>query len=106
MPIMPKSTKADRRESRRQYSLELRNRAVSYVINDGKSVAQVAQMLDINTPSLFVWVREARLQAKLESTTPETPDEELRRLRAENRELRLKREILKKATAFFAKESK
>jgi transposase len=105
MSTMPKPISRSPGDSRRKYSLELKTRAIRYVLENGLPVAQVARDLDINQASLFAWVQEAK-QVGGDSTSTETESEELRRLRAEVRELRLEREILKKATAFFAKESK
>jgi transposase len=74
------------------------------VLDEGKTVGAVARELDLTASSLGVWVRQAeadRSKGKTGLTTAER--EELARLRKENRELRLEREILKKAAAFFAK---
>jgi transposase len=73
-------------------------------LDEGKTVGAVARELDLTASSLGVWVRQAeadRSKGKTGLTTAER--EELARLRKENRELRLEREILKKAAAFFAK---
>ena len=75
------------------------------VLNEGKTIPQVARDLDLTESALRAWVERARAdrtQGKTGLTTVER--EELARLRKENRELRMEREILKKAAAFFAKE--
>jgi transposase len=67
------------------------------------SPTKVARDLGINPETLRLWVQAAQPP----STVPLTDDErgELKRLRREVRELRMERDILKKATAFFAKQS-
>src|SRR5690242_10778308 len=95
------------RRTRRSFTDEFRAGAVSLVQEKGKSMAQVARDLDQTQSTLGRWVEQSR-PAKGKSTrgTLTTEDkDELARLRKENRELRLEREILKKAAAFFAKEN-
>jgi transposase len=73
-------------------------------LDEGKTVSAVARELDLTASALSGWVRQARAdrtKGKTGLTTEER--QELGRLRKENRELRLEREILKKAAAFFAK---
>jgi len=94
--------------TRRQYTKEFKLDAVRLVTEHGYRVAEAARNLGINTNMLRRWVQES--QADQAQAFPGngrlTPEqEELRRLRAENRQLKLEREVLKKATAFFAKES-
>jgi len=75
------------------------------VLDEGKTIPQVARDLDLTESALRTWVERARAdrtQGKTGLTTVER--EELARLRKENRELRMEREILKKAAAFFAKD--
>jgi len=77
---------------------------VRLVLDEGKTVSAVARELDLTASALSGWVRQARAdrtKGKTGLTTEER--QELARLRKENRELRLEREILKKAAAFFAK---
>ena len=98
------SRKAGRRV-RRQFSEEFRIGAVRLVLDEGKTVGAVARELDLTPSSLATWVRQARAdrtQGKTGLTTEERA--ELARLRKENRELRMERDILKKAAAFFAKD--
>jgi transposase len=95
------------RRARRQFSEEFRTGAVRLVIDEGKTVGAVARELDLTPSSLGAWVRQARAdrsQGKTGLTTAER--EELARLRKENRILQEERDILKKATAFFAKQSR
>jgi transposase len=95
------------RRARRQFTDEFRTGAVRLVIDEGKTVGAVARELDLTPSSLSKWVSQARAdrsQGKTGLTTAER--EELARLRKENRILQEEREILKKAAAFFAKQSR
>ena len=92
---------------RRSFSDEFKAGAVALVLKEGKSITRVARELDLTASSLGKWVEQARAdagQSKRGTLTTEEK-EELARLRKENRELRLEREILKKAAAFFAREN-
>jgi len=100
------SSKAGRRV-RRQFTEEFRAGAVRLVVDEGKTVGAVARDLDLTPSSLATWVSQARAdrsQGKTGLTSAER--EELARLRKEVRILAEEREILKKATAFFAKQSR
>ena len=81
--------------------------AWSLVLDEGKPVGAAARDLDLTESSLRNWVEQARAdrtQGKTGLTTAER--EELAHLRKENRILLEEREILKKATAFFAKQNR
>jgi len=95
------------RRARRSFSEEFRAGAVRLVLEEGKSVGAVARELDLTASAVRVWVMRARAErTKGKSgglTTVER--EELARLRKEVRQLRLERDVLKKAAAFFAKEN-
>ena len=93
------------RRVRRQFSEEFIVGAVRLVLDEGKTVGAVARELDLTPSSLANWVRQARAdrsQGKSGLTTEERA--ELARLRKEVRELRMERDVLKKAAAFFAKD--
>ena len=92
---------------RRQFSDEFKAGAVRLVIDEGKSLSQVARDLDLTVSALRAWVERARADAgnSKAGTLTTAEREELARLRKENRQLKLEREILKKAAAFFAKEN-
>ncbi len=95
--------------TRRQYSQEFKVQAVKMVTEQGLSVSEVAQDLDVNPNVLRKWkqkMAEQGEQAFPGKGNVSADQEELRRLHKENRQLRLERDILKKATAFFAKESR
>ena len=95
-----------KRRARRAFTDEFRAGAVRLVLDEGKSIAQVSKDLDLTASALGLWVRRARAdrtKGKTGLTTEERA--ELAKLKKENRELRMERDILKKAAAFFAKES-
>lgn len=89
---------------RRVYTDEFRREAVRLLRVSGKSAREVATELGISQTALSRWKKAAD---KAEGTSAQTlsMEEELRQLRRENKQLRLEHEILKKAAAFFAKES-
>lgn len=89
------------------YTAEFRADAVRLAAQSGKSLRQVAADLGLATESLRRWVLQAQTDAGKGPVGALTSAEhdELRRLRRENATLRMEREILKKAAAFFAKET-
>ena len=92
------------RRVRRRLSDEFKEQTVRLVLDEGKSVTAVARELDLVASAVGLWVKHARAdrtKGKTGLTTEER--EELARLRKENRELRMERDILKKASALFAK---
>ena len=91
-----------------KFPLEFRREAVRLVVTTGKPMAQVAKDLGISDKTLGNWVRTDRANLARDSAPgalAESEREELRRLRAENRELKVEREILRKAAAYFARET-
>ena len=91
------------RRARRQFSDEFRAGAVRLVLDEGKTIGAVARELDLTPSALSNWVRQAqadRTKGRTGLTTEERT--ELAALRKENRQLRMERDILKKAAAFFA----
>lgn len=95
--------------TRKQYKKEFKMDAVSLVLEQGYKVAEAARSLDINVSMLGRWIKEHqndegqafRGNGKL---TPE--QEEIRQLKAQVKRLEMEKDILKKATVFFAKETK
>jgi transposase-like protein len=73
----------------------------------GRGIGQLARDLDLTESAVRLWVRQADIDAGRgpEGALVTEERKELERLRKENRVLRMEREILKKATAFFARES-
>lgn len=95
-------------KQRRSFSEEFKRDAIDRLAVGGRPLAQVARELDINPSILQTWRRKYRSRER-EEAVPKTAfslEEENRRLRHENAALREDREILKKAAAFFAKESR
>jgi transposase len=88
------------------YPEDFRRDAVALVRSSEKSIPQLAKELGVSPQSLRNWVKQVQLDSG-ERRDGLTSDEreELRRLRRENRRLEQERDILKKAAAFFAKES-
>jgi transposase len=93
--------------SRRTFTLEFKREAVALVTEQGLSFSEAGRRLGIRDQLVRTW------KAKLEqgdlgddARQPSVLEMEVTRLRAENERLKMEREILKKATAFFAKESK
>ena len=95
--------------TRKKYSKEFKLDAISLVIDQGYTRSDAARSLSINPNMLGRWVKESqaddgqafRGNGKL---TPE--QEELRQLRLQVKQLQMEKDILKKATVFFAKETK
>ena len=95
------------RRARRQFSEEFKEGAVRLVLDEGKTVGAVARELDLTASALSLWVRQARAErTKGKSGLMKEEREELTRLRKENRELRLERDLLKKVSALFAKDQR
>jgi transposase len=95
------------RRSRRQFSDEFKAGAVRLVLEEGKTVGALARELDLTPSALDTWVKQARAErTKGKSGLMKDEREELARLRTENRILAEERDILKKATAFFAKQNR
>ena len=87
------------------YPMEFRREAVELLRRSGKSVPQLAAELGVSPQSLRNWARQIDVDEG-RANGPELDErEELRRLRRELRTVTEEREILKKAAAFFAKES-
>lgn len=95
------------RISRRQYTDDFKTQAIALAESIGRSKA--ARKLDMSVKTLGNWLDASRARQPLRSPNRKPVSElegELSRLQAENATLRMEREILKKATAFFARESK
>jgi transposase len=85
-----------------RYTEEFKLGAVAQVTAKGHSVTSVARRLGVSTKSLYDWVKRYGDEP---STAPDAADQiEIKRLKAELRRVTEERDILKKATAFFAKD--
>jgi transposase len=94
---------------RKRYTEEYKREAVELILSDGYGTAEAARNLGINAGMLGRWKREREKHGEeafpgIGNMTAEQA--ELYRLKEENKRLRMEREILKKATAFFAGEMK
>lgn len=87
--------------SKRVFSVEFREKAVAYVVEQKKSIAAAARELGVGESTLGSWVTAAR-DSDVGGVLSREEREEVRRLKAENRELVMRVELLKKAAAFFA----
>ncbi len=92
------------RRPRRSFSKEFKRDAVDLVRSSGRTVPEVARDLDLTESALRQWVRQADIDRGRRDGLTTAEREELARLRKENRVLREERDILKRASAFFARE--
>ena|SRR5690554_2905908 len=101
-----------KKAERTRFTKEFKADAVRLALSESIPTAQVARDLGIRPNALYNWVAKHRAEHADESRDAISDNErdnerdELRRLRRENRILKEEREILKKAAAFFAKESR
>lgn len=101
---MENATKQKR--SRRSFTKEFQKDAVDLVRSNGASVTQVARDLDLTESSLRRWVHQAEVDEGVKDGLTTQEREDLGKLRKEVRVLREERDILKRATVFFAKETR
>lgn len=96
------------KRKRRSFTPEFKADTVRLVREGGRTIAAVARDLDLTETALRDWVRQAAVDSGQGSSGALTTAEraEFAQLRRDVRRLEMEREILKKATAFFAKESK
>jgi len=95
------------KRSYQEYNTEFREQAVNMVISSEKTTVQIAKDLGVNPTTLYSWVANAKTK-KTPAGEPSNEQlfEELKRLKKELAEVKEQRDILKKATAYFAKESR
>ena len=97
-------------EARKQYTKEFKLAAISLGLDQGFTIAEAARSLGIRANILGRWIRERQADNNGQAfrgngkLTPEL--EGIRRLKIENKQLKLERQILKEAAVFFAKETK
>jgi transposase len=91
--------------TRRRFTQEYRDQAVSLVLDSGRTVAEVAKSIGVHEMTLGRWVRKAKDSGQVENEDlAETERAELERLRQENAVLRMERDFAKKVATWFAKE--
>lgn len=90
----------------KRYPKDFKLDAVRLVLEQGYGLKEAGDKLGVSSWSIGNWIRQFRSSGELDGMmTKMTPGDELRELRKENRQLRMEVEILKKAAAYFAKES-
>ena len=93
-------------QARKKYTQEYKDEAVELVISSGRPIAEIARNLGINEGTLANWVNTAKKSGKLKEKPLDTQERaRLKELEEENRRLRMERDFLKKAAAWFAKEN-
>lgn len=93
------------RRVRRSFTVEFKRDAVALVLDQHRSIADVSRSLGIVESNLGNWVKQARVDRGEQAGLTTEERVELVRLRRENAQLRMERELLKRATAFWVKES-
>lgn len=93
------------KEVRRSYDPLFREGAVRTVLESSKSIAAIARDLGINEGTLGNWVARARAEQDGTAGLSRSDAEELQRLRAENAELRMERDVLKRSVVLWVKEA-
>src|SRR3954453_14906498 len=90
----------------RKYDEDFKQGAVALVVETGKPIAQVARELGVNEGTLGNWVAKARAAAGVgNGELSESERAELARLRRENTELRMQRDVLKRSVALWVDEA-
>jgi transposase len=94
------------KRQRRTFTVEYKSEVVALYRTTDKSVAEIAKELDLTASAVQRWVTQSEVNGGQREGLTTTEREELAYLRKENRILREERDILKRATAFFAKETR
>jgi len=103
MPVVTNEQSSPQRRVR--YPKEFRRDAAALVIDQHRTIADVARELGVVEQTLGNWVRQERVDRGERDGTPTELREENTRLRRELRRVEMERDLLKKATAFWVKES-
>jgi transposase len=91
-------------EKRRKYDDDFRDGAVRIVVETGRPIAEVARELDVHEGTLGNWVNK-RKAVLLPAALSESERDELNRLRKENAELRMQRDVLKRSVVLWVDEA-
>lgn len=104
---MPTVTEKKPEPARRRgrYPKEFRRDVAALVLDQHRTVADVAREMELVEQTVGNWVRQERVDRGERDGLTTEEREELTKLRRENRQLRIERDLLKKATAFWVKES-
>lgn len=94
-----------KKKTRRKYTDEFKDEAVKLVTEQGYKTTEAARNLGIHEGVLRRWIKERSPETNHSAAGTAKLQAELKRVRRENERLKMEREILKKAAAFFAKES-
>lgn len=90
---------------RMKFSVQFKEQAVAMVVDGPRTIAGVAEELNVNPGTLGTWVERHRSTHPVSEAPLNVPERiRMKELEAENRELRMKNEFLGKAAAFFARE--
>ena len=100
-------SKRKTRRERRTFTDEYKQHVLALVREGDKSITQICRELDLTQSAVHKWIKADQDSngTMTQNSLTESDKQELQRLRAENKQLKTERDILKKATAFFAKNS-
>ena len=91
--------------TRRRFTEEYKAQAVAFVIDDNRSIAEVARNIGVHEMTLGKWVKKAREAGRVPDKDLSEPERaELERLRKELAVMKMERDFAKKVAAWFAKE--
>lgn len=101
------SSEKKERRTRRKFTREFKADVVRLCRAGGQSIRDVAERMDLTETAVRAWVKQAEVDEQGGTPDALSTDEreELARLRRDNKRLTMERDILKKATAYFARES-
>lgn len=91
--------------SNTRYTAEFKAEAIKQITERGHGVLEVSKRLGVSDKSLYLWLKQAREQTSPNSQDVATLQKEISRMKAELKRTTEEREILKKAAAYFAKQS-
>lgn len=87
----------------KSYSKEFKEEAIALITEQGYSVAEAASSIGVNPNQIYKWKEQQEAEAAGSALTADERAE-LMKLRAENKRLKMEKDLLKKASAFFARE--